>query len=396
MPERLIYKSKWVVADPWTVLENGYVQMVGENIEAVGTGKPQDPGQVHDLGPGALVAPMVNAHTHLELSALKGAVALDVGFQKWVSELLRIRNSLTEIELLSGAADGVLELDRAGCRIVAEVSTLGITRQLFRSSPLSGIFFHEHLGSGNPEISEVHPSSSFRSSLAAHAPHTTSPELLRSIKTMTLSRNLPMSVHLAESEDEWRFITAVRGAWADFLTERNIDFSNWPLPAKSPVDYLDTLGVLDSKTLAVHLIHCSSEDLELLRSSDTKVCFCPRSNFLLHQKLPDIPRFLASGFKPCLGTDSLASTPSLSILDEMTFIASKYDSISPVEILAMGTLYGAAAINMDKKCGRLAPDFKGVPHFVPIQAGKSSDVLPAIVSSGNAEINQAQRGATGT
>ena len=394
MPERVIYKSKWVISDPWTVLENGYVQMVGENIEAVGTGKPPDPGKVLDLGSGALMAPMVNAHTHLELSALKGVIPLNAGFKQWVSELLRIRASLTETELLSGAADGIVALDRAGCRIVVEISTLGITRQLLRTSSLSGIFFQEHLGNGNPEISEDYPSSSFRSSLATHAPHTTSPELFRSIKMTTLSRNLPMSVHLAESEDEWQFITTVRGEWADFLAERNIDFSNWPLPAKSPVEYLDSLGVLDSKTLAVHLIHCSPEDIELLRSSDTKVCFCPRSNFLLHEKFPDIPRFLATGLKPCLGTDSLASTPSLSILDEMTFIASKYDSISPVEILAMGTLYGAAAINMEKTFGRLAPGFKGVPYFIPIQAGKTSDVIPAIVSAGNADIKRHQEEST--
>jgi cytosine/adenosine deaminase-related metal-dependent hydrolase len=194
-----------------------------------------------------------------------------------------------------------------------------------------------------------------------------------------------MSIHLAESEDEVQFIQSARGDWADFLSERGIDFSGWRLPAKSPVQYLEGLNVLDSGTLAVHLLHCSEEDMQLLRERNTSICFCPRSNFLLHGKLPDIPGFLLLGFRPCLGTDSLASSPSLSILDEMAFVFHHYDGISPADIFAMGTVYGAAALGIENRFGRLAPGFAAPPFYVDIDVDSHRDVLPAVVNTGNAK-----------
>lgn len=394
MSDRSTYRSKWVVPDPWTVLENGYVQMAGGVIEAVGSGAPPDDGPVFDLGPGALMAPLVNAHTHLELSALKGLLPFNSGFLHWVTALLQKRASLSDDALLVGASNAIQELKTSGCRVLAEISSLGITRQLLLDSNLDGIFFEEHLGNNNPSVFKAETSDHFFTSLAAHAPHTTAPELLRHIKKTTLSNGLPMSIHLSESEDEFQFINCGQGLWANFLTERNIDFSDWPLVGKSPVQYLNSLEVLDDLTLAVHLLWCSEEDIELLRKKDVKICFCPRSNFLLHQKLPDIHSFLATGAKPCLGTDSLASSPSLSILDEMAFIASNYDNVSPTDILSMGTVYGAAALGMDNRFGCLSPGFEGAPFYVPIQVGKSTEVTTAIVSAGNAEINRNPREST--
>jgi cytosine/adenosine deaminase-related metal-dependent hydrolase len=175
-----------------------------------------------------------------------------------------------------------------------------------------------------------------------------------------------MSLHLAESEDEQEFIQSARGEWADFLTSRDIDFSRWPIPSKSPVTYLHALGVLDAGTLAVHLLQCSGDDMALLREKRVKVCFCPRSNYQLHGRLPDIPGFLALGFRPCLGTDSLASCPTLNIHDEMAFVMNKYNRVSPTDILAMGTVNGAVALGLGEAYGRLAPGCPAPPLYVPI------------------------------
>ena len=395
MSERITYRAKWLLPDPWSVLENGYVQAADNVILDIGSGRPPGDMPVVDLGSGVLMAPLVNAHTHLELSALKDSLPFDMGFRHWVSELLRKRAALSGETLLAGAENAIGHLVESGCRVVGDISTLGITRQPLLRSPLSGIFFQEHLGNFHSERFQTENSESVSISLAAHAPHTTTPALFRRIKEATASNGLPMSVHLAESEDEFLFINSGRGKWADLLTERNIDFSDWPLPAKSPVQYLNALGVLDAGTLAVHLIYCSEEDLQLLHNKSVTVCFCPRSNSLLHGKLPDIPCFLASGFKPCLGTDSLASSPSLSILDEMAFISAKYYSVSPSDIIAMGTVYGAAALGKDKNFGRLAPGFSGAPVYVPIETDKPSAVFRAIVTAGNAELNPISKKAIG-
>lgn len=386
MTRRRTYRSKWLLTDPWTVLENGYVLVSGDGIESVGTGRPPKDAPVIDLGPGAMTAPFVNAHTHLELSALKDTLPFHMGFRHWTGELLRKRAVLSEAELLKAAREAVAHLSDAGCGAVGDISTLGITRRLLSESPLGGVFFREYLGSTFPENPELAKTAHLSSSLAAHAPHTTAPALFQDIKQATMSGNLPMSVHLSESEEEFLFIRSARGDWADFLTSRGIDFSGWSLPAESPVEHLHRLNVLGSKTLAIHLLHCSGEDMELLRSSNTSVCLCPRSNFILHGKLPDIPAFLALGFKPCLGTDSLASCPSLNILDEMAFVSDRYDSISPADILAMGTVYGAAALGLESRFGRLTPGFAAPPLYIAIDADSPRDVPRAVVSSGNAGI----------
>jgi len=380
------YRSKWLLPDPWTVLENGYVTVGPGGIEAVGTGRPPADTPIIDLGSGVMLAPFVNAHTHLELSALKETLPFDMGFMHWTGELLRKRTELSDGELLNAAREAAVYLAKTGCGAVADISTLGITHKLLSESTMGGIFFREYLGSTLPKNPKLAKSTPLSSSLAAHAPHTTAPALFQDIKHATMSANLPMSVHLAESEEEFLFIRSARGDWADFLSSRGIDFSGWSIPSKSPVEYLHRMGVLDHKTLAVHLLYCSREDMETLLKCGTSVCFCPRSNFLLHGKLPDIPGFLDLGFKPGLGTDSLASCPSLSIPDEMAFVSENYHGISPSDIFAMGTVYGAAALGLEHRFGRLASGFAAPPHYIDIAAESTRDVLQAVVSSGNAEI----------
>lgn len=386
MTDSRIYRSKWLLPDPWTVLENGYVAVAGGSIETVGTGRPPTDAPVVDLGPGVMMAPFVNAHTHLELSALKGAIPFDMGFRHWTAELIRKRTELTDTALLEAAGEAALHLSDSGCGAIADISTLGITRGLLLQSSLGGIYFREHLGSTLPDNPQVEKSNHLFFSLAAHAPHTTAPAIFRKIRQATSSMGLPMSVHLAESEDEFLFIQSGRGDWADFLVDRGLDFSGWPLPAKSPVQYLDGMNILDGGTLAVHLLDCSREDMEVLRRNNTSVCLCPRSNSLLHGRLPDIVSFLALGFKPCLGTDSLASSPSLNIRDEMAFVLDNYDSVSPADIIAMGTVYGAAALGLENRFGRLAPGFSAPPHYISIDVEAHRDVPRAVVSSGNTGI----------
>jgi len=381
--ERKTYRARWVLTDPWTVLENGHVTVAGGRIESIGTGRPPSDSPVMDLGPGVLMPPLVNAHTHLELSALSGMLPFDRGFRQWTAALVEKRAGFSETVLLEEAQNAVQLLLGAGCAAVAEVSTLGTTRSLLGASGLGGVFFQEHLGGGLPENPGFEKALPLSSSLAAHAPHTTAPDLIRMIHRETSSRGLPMSIHLSESEDESQFIQTARGDWADFLSERGIDFSGWPLSAASPVRYLESLGVLDAGTLAVHLLTCSGQDMRVLREHNVSVCFCPRSNYLLHGDIPDIPEFLSIGFQPCLGTDSLASCPSLSVLDEMAFISSRYESVSPPDIIAMGTVYGAAALGIEDRFGRLAPGFAAPPFHVPIEAGTSSDVPGAVVRAGN-------------
>ena len=377
----VIHKAGWVVADSKTIFQNGFLHMENGSIKDVGCGS--GPGGVNmiDHGPGAIMPALVNTHTHLELTALRGRVTFDQGLTSWVKSLIKERESAGEQALRDSAADGIREIIQSGCGAVGEISTLGLTWEAMAASGIYGIWFKEFIGNisaGSQDKFDAHQNH-IGQSLAIHAPHTTSTEMIITLKKMTFQRNLPFSIHLAESDDEHFFITTGKGTWADFLTERDINFSEWALPAATPVQYLDNLGVLDEHTIAVHLLHTDQKDLEILKKNGAQVCLCPRSNQNLHQKLPDIEKMLTAGIKPCLGTDSLASVETLSIFDEMAFVAASFPQVDPADILEMATLSGGKALGLGHKIGSLHPDCKGIFIYIHVSAGTQADLIDKIV-----------------
>jgi cytosine/adenosine deaminase-related metal-dependent hydrolase len=324
---------------------------------------------------------LVNTHTHLELTALRGRVTFDQGLSSWVKSLIKERESAGEQTLRNGAADGIREIIQSGCGVVGEISTLGLTWEAMAASGIYGVWFKEFIGniSAGSQDKFDECQNNIAQSLAVHAPHTTSTERILFLKQMTRQRNLPFSIHLAESDDEHLFITTGKGTWADFLAERDINFSKWELPAATPVQYLDKLDVLDEHTIAVHLLHTNKKDLEILKKNGVHVCLCPRSNQGLHKRLPDLEGMLAAGIKPCLGTDSLASVETLSIFDEMAFVAKYFPRVAPDDILEMATLNGAKALGLGDKIGTLHPGCKGIFVYIHVSAGDRADLMNKVV-----------------
>ncbi|HUV50138.1 MAG TPA: amidohydrolase family protein [Anaerolineae bacterium] len=366
--------------DPRTVIKNGYVRVCNGLIEEVGQGHSSD-SHVVDHGPGAIMPAFVNAHTHLELCALKARVLFGRGFRPWVKQLINLRNAEEMENLLTGAKQGIKEIIESGTGVVGEISTLGITKDILADSSLAGIWFKEYLGNSSIVKTGCNEKrGGIATSFAAHAPHTTAPELLVNLKNAAQKNNLPFSIHVAESEDEIRFLSTGKGEWADFLTERGIDFSTWGLPVESPVKYLKRLGLLDKKTIAVHLIHADKDDLEILLRYNVRACLCLRSNHYLHQRLPDLAGMLGAGLKPCLGTDSLACVDSLNMFDETAFISNAFPLVPPSEILAMATINGADALGVEDRFGTLDPGKCGWFVYVPVNASNKSGLLEAIVN----------------
>ncbi len=422
-------------------MENGFLRIIGGRIVEVGrvrdhhlpdlANEAMCPAQLFDHGDGVMLPSLVNAHTHFELSALHGKIPFEGGFNGWVRSLLMAREQCGNVHLREKAAQAMASCVATGTGLVGEISTLGITLDLLIDSDLSGICFQEYLGADRPlsipveqlalkahpemvrDASEItHLLSSapvmgtelvgvgglsgevlqgrllngqqvaeekggLHRSVAGHAPHTTSPDLIRYLKQQTRQHHLPFSIHVAESTDETEFITTHQGSWAAFLTERGIDTSDWSLPSRSPVEHLHDLGILDGETLAVHLIDLDDGDLDIIAKTGAVPVICPRSNMNLHGRLPDLPRLLrrldgtGAGESrklglPALGTDSLASTKSLNLFDEMAFIANRFPEIRPSQILTMATLNGARALGFDGLTGTLDVGKRGSFIYLPL------------------------------
>ena len=376
-----VHRSRWVMADSRTLLENGWIHAFEGRIQAVGRGNPgrvmKDlPGDAElvDHGSGLLMPPLVNAHTHLELSALHRALPFDLGFEAWVKALLEKREALGSQALIAGAETALDALEGP----VGEVSTLGITLEPMRQAGTAGIFFQEQLGSR--AMDDVTPEAGFplSRSHAGHAPHTTAPELLTQLKAETRKAGLPFSLHLAESQAETDFIAGQRGSWYDFLLSRGIDPERWPIGNKSPVAYAAELGLLDAATLAVHLLRLEPGDLEILENKHPKICLCPRSNQNLHGRLPQVDLLVDKGLAPALGTDSLASCDSLSLLDEMAFVRKHFPHLAPQTLVDMSTINGARALGIDKDYGTLSPGKRAEFLYIQVRANHPEELIESV------------------
>jgi len=381
----IAHRAGWIIATPQTILRNGFIKTAGDKIIEIGEGPISGCRDVIDHGPGVLMPGLVNVHTHLELSALKGKLPYDQGFQTWVQALIRLRAGLSEDELLRRLEKGVTELVQSGCVAVGEISSLGISRHALHNSSLAGVWFYEFLGedSDAPPIPELRKAFDGRGvSVAGHAPHTTSPTLLKKLKKAASRNGCPFSIHVAESEDEIKFLQTGQGSWADFLTSRGIDFSEWGLPASTPLHYIEQLGLLDSDTILVHLLRETDPAFRRISEHGAYVCLCPRSNRNLHNRLPDVNKMRQAGVKLCLGTDSLASVSSLSLFDEMAFLTHAFPSIPAPAIWEMATCNGAKALGIDKHVGSLEPGKANRMLYASMNVSNEKSLMEMIVNKG--------------
>lgn len=375
------HRAGWVVMDSERILANAFVQIRNGVITRVGNWDGNPGGEVIDHGEGALFPSLVNVHTHLELSALKGMLPFGKGFEHWVKELIYLREKTDDSVLHDGMVQGLLELVNSGCFVAGEIASLGMFDKDFKDSEVDGVYFNEFLGGLQGKPIEGPSKEGIIVSFAGHAPHTTSPELLVMLKTLCHKNKTPFSIHLSESDEEVEFIKTGKGRWANFLKQRGIDYTSWPVTEKGSVDYLESLGLLDDTTIAVHLIRAEKEDYQTLKRNNVNVCLCLRSNQNLHKRLPDVMKMYDGNLHLCLGTDSLASTQSLSILDEMQFLREKFPQIPPYDIFKMGTANGAEALGVADKFGSIEKGKAGKIVYAPLNVSKGSDLFSALMRS---------------
>ena len=382
-PLSIIHKSGWILVDPEHIIKNGFVKTDCGKITEVGQGRAYGTNDtLIDHGPGVLMPCLVNAHTHLELSALKNKTDTSSGFIHWVQSVIEKREETGEQNLLDSLASGIKALADTGSLIVGDISSSGLSRRPFLKSKLSGVWFKEYLGDGRHEEPECKKIKNDKKiSVAGHAPHTTASDLLVRLKSICRDHDQPFSIHLAESIEEVEFLRTGTGTWADFLNQRKIDTSAIRLSGAGPVKYADQLGLLDEKTLAVHLVFADQEDIELLSEKNVNVCVCFRSNHLLHQHLPDVPMMLRHGLKLCLGTDSLASNNTLSLFDEMKFLTRSFPEISPAALIAMATLNGAAALGFENHFGSLTPGKIAKMIYLPVEGNNADTIYESIAAA---------------
>ncbi len=374
------HRARWAMLAPGRWLDNAAVTVAQGKVVQVESG----PGNKHgtpafDHGPGVIMPGLVNAHTHLSLSALSGKVEPGSGFLTWVHKLIEVRRNLAADAAITAMEQAVIRLRDTGVTLVGEFGPHIPVAPALAAAGLSGTVWLEFLGNDQDLPPLPRPLGEVNFAYAGHAPHTTSPSLLRRIKELDRRLDRAFALHLAESEEELEFLATRKGQWADFLREMGMDFSGWTCWGRRPVELASELGLLDGDTLAVHLLRVTAKEIELFARSGAQLCLCPRSNRNLHGSLPDIPAFLAAGLAPALGTDSLASTETISMFDEMRFVALSYPMLSPETILAMATVNGARALSRPD-LGAISPGQTARLMYVDVDTATPAEAAERLVN----------------
>jgi cytosine/adenosine deaminase-related metal-dependent hydrolase len=169
-----------------------------------------------------------------------------------------------------------------------------------------------------------------------------SPELFAALGR----RGGPACLHLAESPDEQRFLSSADGPWRAFLASRGLGQVAFQAAGTSAVRYADSLGILRPGLLAVHCVQADVAECRLLAERGVSVAVCPRSNRFLGVGVAPVAELLAAGVNVCVGTDSLSSSPSLDVLDDLRALHAALPGLTPAALLELATRNGARALGL--------------------------------------------------
>jgi len=161
-------------------------------------------------------------------------------------------------------------------------------------------------------------------------------------------------VHLAESPEEVEMLANGTGAWPQMLKWVGAWRDDWTPPGCGPVEYLDRLGFLDSRTLVVHGVQLGEASLARLAEHGSTLVTCPRSNQWVGVGAPPIERFYQSGVNVAVGTDSLASVDDMNLFAELKTVRWLAPGVPARRLLESATLVGARGLGLEAELGSLS------------------------------------------
>ena len=362
----LLLKSRYLLKDPYTVIHDGAVLIDDGKVKFAGCANDisnHESCQIIDLGNSAIVPGFVNTHTHLDLTHLHNFIKYNGDFTDWIRQLVNAKKEWTESEYLSSIRSGIKNSLESGTTTVADITRNGLALEELQKSNIRKTLFYE-LIDFNPDsaestidsfkniISKVKHDDLLSIGIFPHAPYTVSEELYRISKTVSEESGLSIATHISETIDEANFLTRGAGNFVSLLKDFDM-LKDWKPPGLRPVNYMKNIGFLENGCILVHCNYLKGEEVDHIEESNSTIVFCPRSHKYFRHK--DHPFYMLGNrnINIALGTDSLASNDSLSILDEMKYIYTQHKTSKPQDILYMGTIAGATALRLKNKIGKL-------------------------------------------
>ena len=382
----------------WT---DAFVGVTDGKISWLAKKAPEEkPAQIIDASGMVLMPGLINCHTHLPMSLLRG-YADDLALQEWLNDYIFPREEHLDARSVKAATLlGIAECLRFGvtsfsdmyyfCEAEAEaIAESGIKANLSRgTSMFLGDDFDFEKFPACQELVALHEkwhnydNGRLKIECSIHAEYTSTYQLWDALSEYAINNGLGMHVHLSETKKEH-----------DECVEKY---------GLTPAQLLDCHHVFDTRAIAAHCVHLTEEDMALLAKRKVSAVHCPVSNLKLASGCADVMGMVRAGMNICLGTDSVASNNNLDLFEEIKAcsLMAKGKTGDPTAIpaeaaLMMATVCGAKAQGREKECGMIKVgmdadvillDFSQ-PHLIPchnvlshlVYAASGHDVVMTMV-----------------
>lgn len=312
---------------------------------------------------GIIIPGFVNCHCHLELSHMKGSVSKGTGLGDFIGQIRNSRYSNKEIMLRSSFSEDNY-MYKEGIELCADICNTADTFHMKKDSRINYINLIEVFGLDREkavkrmnEVNNVAAEARVNEliySLVPHSVYSMSLTLLRLLKSESLN-NRVTSVHFMETRGEESFLTERTGNLMNTYEQSGL----LPKNLETAINHED--AILNEITpsgnlILVHNTFTGRETVKRLRErKNLFYCVCPNSNLYIENTLPPLNMLLEEGCEIVVGTDSLASNSTLSILEELKTLQLSFPETSIEKLIAWATINGARALASDDRFGSIEP-----------------------------------------
>lgn len=358
------YSANYVYTVTGDVIRNGIVGVDedGKIVEIIDPhGEPLELSST-EFHNGVIVPGFINTHCHTELSHFRKKTSPGAGLSGFVEQIRNLRIDNKE-EPQKAIDIAISEMYQQGVVAVADICNTSDSFYSKQRSTIRFVNLIEVLGLDSGIAEFIMERARFLKSFpdfktgdfACITPHSTYTlsKTLWELAVKEMDENNIISIHYAESKQEEELTEKRTGALAQA-------FSSWGLtieatPKGKPLDIVKSYLPSRGKVLFVHNTFLTKADAEnlILNFPNAHFSFCPSSNLFIENTLPDVEMFFKLNASITLGTDSLASSPTLSILDQMKIIIKNFPSIPFSHILKWATQNGALALGFEKQLGSI-------------------------------------------
>ena len=382
------------------IIQDGILGIKGDTISYIGSGdgKEFQGKRIIDAKGGLILPGLINGHTHAAMTLFRG-LADDLPLMEWLNNYLFPAESRMDADFVySGTLLACAEMIMSGTTTFCDMylfedevaraakeagmrSLVGEVLYDFDSpnyGPIqNGLKYTEDL------INKWQDDPLVSIAVEPHSLFTCSPELLSNTNELAMKYNVPLVIHVAETQSE-----------LDEVKKRY---------GKGPVQHLKSLGLLGPHLIADHCVHLGEKDIRMFAENEVKAIHNPESNMKLASGIAPIPEMLKSNVTVGLGTDGCASNNNLDLFAEMD-MAAKLHKINTMDttvmdaltVMRMATVEGAKALGMGEVTGSLEKGKKAdviildtkKPHLTPmynpfshlVYAARGNDVTHSIIN----------------